>query len=138
AVIPGLAVNLDVVLHQHAVVQYCHTPAPRGLADFVKVRGSEDNVVALPFARLARSVDQRRVLFVDRTGLPVEVGWVLVRIEHLDFVMAHQEDAAVAAALAVAFDFGGGGPFYVQLAIAEFLFGGDVARAPGDLDVAAL
>ena len=43
-------------------------------------------------------------LLVDRAGLPVCIGPVLVRAEHLHFVAFHQEYAAIAAAPAVAFD----------------------------------
>jgi hypothetical protein len=41
-------------------------------------------------------------LAVHSGGLAVGIGFILVGIEHLDFVEAHQEHATVAALLAIA------------------------------------
>ena len=81
----------------------------------------EDDVVGLPLARRARGVDQRRVLAVDRAAPAVGVGRVLIAVEDLDLVAAEEEDAAVAAALAVAFDVLGRGELEVELEVAELV-----------------
>ena len=78
-------------------------------------------------ARRTRSVDERRILAVDGGGLAVGVGFVLVGIEHLNFVESHQKNAAVAAILAFALWRNGFGKLHVQLAIAEGRFCVDVA-----------
>ncbi len=68
---------------------------------------------------------------VDGGGGAVWVGGVGVVVEHLDFCLAHEEDAAVAAALAFTFYDGGGGPLDVELAVSEAFFGADVAGVFG-------
>ena len=93
-------------------------------------RRREDDVVGLPFARLAAGVHHRRPLVVDRGGLAFGVRLVFKRIENLNLIVgAHQADAVVAALLALFFlavlMFGvrGLGEFDVKLAIAEGLLG---------------
>src|SRR5262245_14042084 len=113
AVVPGFAVNLDVILNQYAVVKDRHASTSYRFANLVEAWRGENNVITLPFAWRARGVYQRRMLFVDGSGLAVKVGFVVVRIEHLHFVMSHQEDAAVASPLTFAFDFRRRCPFDV-------------------------
>src|SRR5262249_31589192 len=121
-----------MVLHEHAVVQNrnvgwsCDTAARR------KTRSAIENVVALPLAGLAARVHKRDVLFVKARRLSVRIRDVVVRVEHLDLVAALQEHAAVAAALAFAFDLGRRAPFDMKLAIAETPPGLDVAGALDD------
>jgi len=66
-------------------------------------------------------------LAVDGSGLAIGVGFVVVGIEDLNFVIAHQEDTAVTAFLAFAVGRRGLGEFDVELAITEGSFGVDVA-----------
>jgi hypothetical protein len=90
------------------------------LAIFLEAGARPVDVVSVPLAWPTHGIDHRRSLFVDGAGLPIVVGLVLEGIEHLQLVTAHQEDAAVAAALSLTAGRRGGGPFEVQLAIAEF------------------
>ena len=62
----------------------------------------------------------------------------MVRIEHLNFVGAHQEHAAVAAVLVVTARRIRRRPFDVQLHVAELAAGRDVTGAGGDHQVAVL
>ena len=89
----------------------------------------EDDVVGLPLAGPPRGVHEGNVLLVDAGRLPVDVGGVLPRVEHLHLVQPHQEHAAVAAALALADDLGGGAPLDVELHVAEAPLRGQVAGA---------
>ena len=91
-----------VVLDQHAVLEHGDVGGLDEVLVLVELRGLEDDVVALPLARLAAAVDQRRILAVDRPGLAVGVRDVVIRVQHLHLVAAHDDHAAVAAALAVA------------------------------------
>ncbi len=105
----GGAEDLGVVLNEYAVEDGSHAGGRFEGAVFVEAWGDEDDVVGLPFAGLASGVGEWRVLLVDGTELSVDVGIVLIRIEYLDFVLAHEVDAGVAAVLAVVtFGVGGG------------------------------
>src|SRR5512143_4173518 len=105
------------------------------LALLVKLRGLEYDFVALPFARFPRRIHQRSVLFVYGPGLAMEVGLIIVGIQHLHFISLHQEHAAVAALLTFAFDYRRCGPFDVQLAVAEFFPGGYVTSPRDNFDI---
>ena len=58
---------------------------------------------------------------IHSRGLAVGVGFALIRIQHLDFVQAHQEHAAVAAFLAFANRRRRLGELNMQLAVAKRL-----------------
>ena len=119
------------MVHQNAVVE--HRQARRTNQRLpVEVRGLEHDVVGLPLARRTAGVDQGRVLPVHRRRLAVGVGLVLVAVEDLDLVAAHEEDAGVAPVLGAALRRGGGGELQVQLDVAELLAGGDGPRAVHD------
>src|SRR4051812_16677325 len=94
--------QFGVVLRDHAVVEDRRVSGRLELAVF-EARPVEDDVVYLPFARFARSIHERRRLPVDRGGLAIRIRRVLEGIEHLNFVAAVEEDAAIAAALAIAY-----------------------------------
>src|SRR2546425_449487 len=98
-------------------------------------RAVEHDVIGLPLTGGAAGVRERRILAVHGGRLTVGVGAVLIRIEHLDFVAAHQEDAAVAALLALALGRRGGRPLDVQLAVAEGAGRVDAAAPAHDLHV---
>jgi hypothetical protein len=121
--------DLGVILNENAVVQHGHGAWFEESALFIEARGVEDDVVSLPLGRFPGGIDQRRMLFIDGAGLAVGISFILVGIEHLQFVAALQVDAAVAAPLACAFDFQGWGPLDVDLAIPEGLGGGNAAGA---------
>ena len=78
---------------------------------------------------MRQTFDQRRVLLVDRAALAVEVRLVVVGIEDLHFVAAHQEHTAVAASLARTFDLFGRRPLDVHLAVTEHVLAGDLSLA---------
>ena len=126
----GLRADGDVVLDENAVVQDGEgTVAHGAVRGFLG--GAKDDVVGLPFARLATGVDQRGAVAVERAALAVGIGLVLVAVQDLDLVAAHQIDAAIAPALAAAFDGGGRRPLDVHLAVRELFFGEDAALGGG-------
>ncbi|MFM1942765.1 MAG: hypothetical protein RI897_1747 [Verrucomicrobiota bacterium] len=89
----------------------------------------EDDIVGLPLAGFTAGVYERGLVAVEGAGLAVVVGGILVGIEDLDFVAALEVDSAVTAALTFALDLFGGGPFHVELAVAELLFSDEAAGA---------
>src|SRR6267143_743416 len=123
-----VAGHRNVVLNQHAIVQDRERAWNR-FSIRTRFRRMENDVVGLPFPRLARCVDERRVVFVEGAGLTVEVSLVFKRIEHLDFVAALQINTAVATLLSIAFDLLRRRPLDVQLHITELFFRQDAARA---------
>ena len=62
----------------------------------------------------------------------------MIRVEHLDLVQPHDQDAAVAAALAGAFDLRRRGPLDVKLDVAELVARHQRAGARADFEVAVL
>src|SRR5207247_1007640 len=119
----------NIVLDQHAVVQDRQARRRFHFALLVETWPRENDVVSLPLTRRTRGVDQRRVLAVSRAGLAVGVSDVLIRIEHLHFVEAHEEHATVAPALTLALGRNRRGPLDVKLAIAKILQRANVAAA---------
>ena len=63
------------------------------------------------------------MLFVDGSHLPVYIGFVIVVVQHLNFVEVIEEHPAVAAALAFPLYLSRGAPFNVQLQVPEIPFG---------------
>src|SRR5438034_10141120 len=94
--------KLEVVLDQYAIQKHGHARWTVEGAVRLEVRPMEDDVIRLPLARRPGGVDERRVLAVDRTGLPVGIGVVLIGIEDLELVPPHQKDPAVATLLTFA------------------------------------
>ena len=123
------------VLDQHAVLE---RGDPRGLQQLARPGRSaaprKTTSYALPLAGRAASVHERRVLPVERARLAVRVGRALVRVEHLQLVDVHEEDAAVAAVLVGPDRRARRRPLDVQLAVAERPRGLDAARALHDLE----
>src|SRR5512144_3426297 len=130
--------QLYVVLYQHSIVQYGE---PRGAQQFplcIEARTVKHDVVGLPYGRRSAGVYERWILPVHGRRLTVGVGAIVVGIEDLHFVPAHQIHPAVATLLSFAARRYGRHPFDVQLAIAESLPGVNVAAPRGDLGVSAL
>ena len=102
---------------------------PSGLND----GGGPCDVVGLPFAGLAVGVGERDGLLVKTAGLAIDVGFVVVVIEHLQFVAGvagaggGEKDSAVAAELAGAGYVLGNFPFDVKLVVLESALSLDVA-----------
>ena len=126
--VAGRAEDRLVVLNQDAVLK----DRLAGGADQMMVRvpagGFKNDIIGLPFAWGPANVGQRRRLPVNRAALAVRISGVVVTVEHLQFVNALHENAAVAALLAVAFGrrFG---PFNMQLEVGELILGVDAAGA---------
>ena len=99
------AENFFVVLNEYAVMKDRQARGLEQIAGIVKARTAERGVERLPLPGRARGVKERRVLAIDRSGLSVGVSIGPVGIEDLQLVKAHEEDAAIAAVLALA---GGG------------------------------
>ncbi len=111
----GAAVERAVRLGEHAIVKDGDVGRGLDLA-VLPARGLEDDVVGLPFTRLAAGIDQRWPLAVERGGLAIGVGFVFVTVEHLDFIgLPEEKHAAVAAALVAAAGGRRCGPLDVQL-----------------------
>ena len=127
----GSPLEFEVILHDHPVVQHGDEGGSGDFALIIHAGRGEEDVVGLPFSRRPTGVDHGRGLLVERTGLAVEVGLVLIAVENLHFVAAHQVDATVAASLSLAHDLGGRGPFQVQLAVAELGLGVDAPLGGG-------
>src|SRR4051812_37327183 len=91
-----------MILDEHSVVKCCQVG---GRLDFsiLETGSGKNNIVNLPLTRWARGVHQRRVLSVHGGGAAIRVGPIVIAVEDLKFVLAEEEDAAVAPALAIAF-----------------------------------
>src|SRR3954471_1766702 len=125
------------MLHKNAVPEHRDI---RGGDDHVVVElwRFEDDVVGLPFTWLACHVHEWWVLAVNRRGLAIGVGHVLVRIQHLHLVAVHESDAAVAAILAEPASGSRRGEFDVQLNVAKLLPRDNRTRSRTGLEVAVL
>src|SRR4051812_28276521 len=91
-----------VVLYENTVVHDRHARGRRDPARGVESRAMKDDVVGLPLAGRPARVHERRVLPVDRRGVAVSVRDIVIRVEYLNLVSAHQKHAAVAALLPIA------------------------------------
>ena len=86
--------QLRVVLNDDPVVNDGNV---RWFVEFVALepRSTLNDVVRLPLTGLTTGIDERWVLAVDRTRVPVGVRRIIVVVEHLNFVPIQGEDAAV-------------------------------------------
>jgi len=131
--VDGLAVELEVILHEDAVEEDGDVRGRFQGAVGVEAGRGPDDVVGLPLTGLAGGVYERGRLLVDAARLTVNVGGVFVRVEDLELVAVvagaggGEEDAAVATGLAAAGDVGGDLKFEVELVVLETLLRLDVA-----------
>src|SRR5467141_1798411 len=86
--------RFNIVLREHAVVQHRYASGAEQFPVFVETGAVKNDVIGLPLAGRARSVDERWILAVDGRRLAIGVGFVFVGIEHLNFVQSHQENAS--------------------------------------------
>src|SRR6266481_5955022 len=132
---PGRAGQLNVILHEHAVVEGGDARGPQKFTGSVETRAVKDDVVDLPLARRSRSVHLRRKLPVNGRGLAIGISFTLIRVEHLHLVNAVQEDSAVAAILVLALWRVWLCKFNVELAIAEGVLGVELTSFRHDLEI---
>src|SRR2546429_6886029 len=104
----------------------------------IELRRFENHVVAVPLSFRQARVHHRWIEPVNRARAAVGVGRVIVTREHLEFVTAHEDNAAVAAELSDASWLHNRrrGPFEMQLHVSEALFCDQAARAWNQLDIA--
>src|SRR5438309_4142512 len=124
-----------VVLDEHAVVQHRHPRRVAHGAVRCEAGPVKNDVVGLPLARRAARIDERGGLSVDGGGLAVGVRVAVIGIEHLNLIVRHHEDAAVAAILALARGRHRRRPFDVQLDVAEAALRHDRPRVWRHLEV---
>src|SRR5215467_8888862 len=99
-----------MVLNQHSVLQHCERTRLYTAVWLLSGR-VKDYVIGLPLPWFAASVYEWRVVAIESATLAVGVGFVVVRVEHLNFVAAHEIDATIAPALPVALYDRRRGPF---------------------------
>jgi len=110
-----------VILDQDSVEEDCGIGGSLEGAVCVEGWRCPDDVVGLPLTGFARGVREWDALLVDAAGLAVDVGFVVVVVEDLEFVSVvsgaggGEKDAAVAACLIGAGDVLGDSPLDVEL-----------------------
>ena len=127
AIPAGATPEFDVVVNDMAVVNDVEFGAADDLALVVKFRAGEGDVVGLPLTGFAAGIDEWYGTTVEGAALAVGVCLIVVAVEHLDFVLTHEEDTAIASSLTIAFNFFWCGKFDVEFAGSELLFALDVA-----------
>ena len=89
-----------MILHHYTVVDDRNV---RGLLDlfaFVYGRG-KDHIVALPLTLRCGGIHQWRALTVKRACLAIGVSFIVVTLQDLHFIHAHQENAAISTRLTI-------------------------------------
>ena len=81
-----LALQLEMILHQHAVKYNRDVSRTLQRAISIKRRSGPDDVVGLPLARLTIGVGERNALLVNAPRLAIDVSLVIVGIENLKLV----------------------------------------------------
>ena len=111
---------------------------PAWLTCHLRTSRLEHDIVSLPLAGFARGVHQRRPLTINRAGLPIGIGRILERIEHLNFIAALEKNPAIAATLAVAVNLPRAKPIRYATARHRISLCGDLAGSLGDFEVSVL
>ena len=119
----GSALDLKVVLYQHAIEQ----DGDIGLVEIgpvcLKDRRRVDDIVDIPLTGLAHGVDERTPLLVHGSYHAIAVRHIFVVIKYLKLIETLEEDTTVASALARALDTLGHTPLYMELAGTKFVAG---------------
>src|SRR5688572_17457767 len=124
--VDGSPPELDVIMNEHAVMNDCHVPR-RGHGPVLgKPWSAEEDVVALPLARLTARVHNGDMLLVNGRSLAVRVSAIVVRVQDLHLVPALKEHSAIAAILSLALDLRRSTPLDVKLDVAESALRPDV------------
>ena len=126
--------DLRVVLHHDAVEDRRDRRRLNHLAA-LQLRRVEDDVVGLPFTRLAHRIHQRGRLPVDTACHPIRVGQIVVAIEDLRLVAIHEKNTGVALLLRAALGARVGLPFQMQLTARETLLRPHIAALDDQLAV---
>ena len=116
-----------MIVNQDAVLKDGDVGGPDQFMILIPTRALKDDIVALPITGDFANVNQGQCLAINRSALAVGVGRVIIAIKHLDFEYSVKENAAVATFLTVTDDVCRFRPFDVQLKIAEFFLGVDIA-----------
>ena len=129
-----LALQLKMILHQHAVEEDGHKCRRFQRAIIVEEWSGPDHIVTLPLTRLAHRIRQRNALLVNTSRHTIHVCRIVVRVEHLQFVTGvarargREKNSAVAARLARSGDVFGDSPLDVKLIILESPLGLNISR----------
>jgi hypothetical protein len=124
------------MLCNETVVQDGDSGFLQELAGSVPTRRFENQIVGLPFAGWAGGVDEWWLLAVERGGLAIGAGGVVVGVEDLHLVEEVDEEAAVATALAGTGYGGGRGKLELGLEVGELISRADATGNAGGLEVA--
>src|SRR5438552_652 len=104
------AMNLLIEQNQHSIVEYGHPSRTHQFVAF-KFGCRKGHIVALPFSGGPGHINVWRGLSVNGPAGAVGIKLLVVRIEDLDFVEAHQQDPIVPAVVPRAVEVGGAHPF---------------------------
>ena len=88
------------VVYEHAIVEHGHIGRSEQRSVRVEFRGFEHDIIGLPFTWRPAGIYQGWLPAVQGGRGAVSVGLVLIGIEHLNFVLLHEVDAAIAILLA--------------------------------------
>jgi len=100
-----LPLQFEVILYQYAIEDDRHVGGSFERTVSVECRRGPDDVIGLPFPWFAIGVHEESALPVNASGLAIDIGRVVVRIENLQFVPGiagpggSEQDAAIAARL---------------------------------------
>src|SRR6202042_3237314 len=91
-----------IVLYQDAILKNGYARRAVQGTVIIKPRCYPDDIIGLPGSRFPARVDQRWILIVDASGLPVGIRFMPITIQYLQFIAriagpcAGQEYAAIA------------------------------------------
>jgi len=112
----------EVVQKYDPVLDHGHGRGPPVSAVLIEYRGSVDDVIDIPLARLSHGVRQRNNLLVNTSRLAIGVGLIVIVVQDLDLVLVLKENSAVAPGLARTGYILWHAPFKMELETAEALF----------------
>ena len=80
--------DLHMILYQNPIVQYGYGPGLGFGAGFVKLGGMKKDIIGIPFARGLGSHGQRNGLLVNGAYLTIDIGFVVIIVQHLHLIPA--------------------------------------------------
>src|SRR5207247_11057176 len=125
------APGLEIVRKQDGMVKDRNPPGLQQKPVRIESRSPEKNVVGFPLTRRTADVHQRGILAVNRRGLTIWIGVVLVGIKHLNFIQPHQINTAIASPLPFALYRKRSGPLHVKLDISKRAASIDISTSFG-------